>query len=412
MTSGPENRTMRILGAFGVILVAAGHLNLSAFDCGGLFPYYSFHVYIFLFIAGYFYREEDEEHYGAFLLRKAKTLMLPYLIFNLLYGILATVLLGRGFAIGEKLSPYTLFVSPFLGGHQFMYHFPSWFVPALFVTEVLFLTGRILIRKSLSLIPVFRIPEGGKDAPERAKAGEAADLLLMAGSLVLGIITVYLAIGGHVWGHYKDVGRILIMLPGMAFGRTFRIFPEKHMKGGLLFEILYFALLLGIQTLLVHFCYGLNFSTVWVTSFANGPLIPFVTVCTGILFWYRIAHLAGKALDYTEEIASEPEKHTKKALFCAGCLRSVLQGFVTVGRHTFSVMMHHIFVLFLISTCCFLLHRYAGLCPGFEEDLYRSDVTYLYPYGGEGLTRFLDLVLCVGIPTALASLIRKRNKVK
>ena len=48
-----ENKQMRILSAIGMILVVAGHLGYSLFDVGGLFPYYSFHVFIFLFVSGY-----------------------------------------------------------------------------------------------------------------------------------------------------------------------------------------------------------------------------------------------------------------------------------------------------------------------------------------------------------------------
>ena len=53
-----ENKELRILSAIGIILVAAGHLGYNLFDIGGLFPYYSFHVFIFLFVSGYFYKEE------------------------------------------------------------------------------------------------------------------------------------------------------------------------------------------------------------------------------------------------------------------------------------------------------------------------------------------------------------------
>lgn len=42
-----ENRELRILSAIGIIFVAAGHLGYNLFDLGELFPYYSFHVFIF-----------------------------------------------------------------------------------------------------------------------------------------------------------------------------------------------------------------------------------------------------------------------------------------------------------------------------------------------------------------------------
>lgn len=47
MTKHNENIQFRILSAIGIILVVAGHLDFQVFDVGGLFPYYSFHVFIF-----------------------------------------------------------------------------------------------------------------------------------------------------------------------------------------------------------------------------------------------------------------------------------------------------------------------------------------------------------------------------
>ena len=44
-----ENKEFRILSAIGIILVVAGHLGYDVFDIGGLFPYYSFHVPLFMF---------------------------------------------------------------------------------------------------------------------------------------------------------------------------------------------------------------------------------------------------------------------------------------------------------------------------------------------------------------------------
>ena len=99
-----ENKELRILSAIGIILVAAGHLGYNLFDIGGLFPYYSFHVFIFLFVSGYFYKEESKDHIISYLLGKCLTLLLPYFIWNLIYGILATLLHRVGFTIGQDIS--------------------------------------------------------------------------------------------------------------------------------------------------------------------------------------------------------------------------------------------------------------------------------------------------------------------
>ena len=116
-----ENKQMRILSAIGMILVVAGHLGYSVFDVGGLFPYYSFHVFIFLFVSGYFYREEAEQHLLQYIGKKCKTLLLPYFIWNLVYGILAAILHRTGFSIGGNLTLWNLFIEPFVSGHQFLY---------------------------------------------------------------------------------------------------------------------------------------------------------------------------------------------------------------------------------------------------------------------------------------------------
>ena len=133
-----ENRQFRVLSAFGIIFVVAGHLGYGVFDLGGLFPYYSFHVFIFLFVSGYFYKDEAEKNIGSYIWKKCRGLLLAYFLWNLFYGILAQVLHKAGFSLGESLSFRTLFLSPFIDGHQFLYNFSAWFVPALFLIEVMF----------------------------------------------------------------------------------------------------------------------------------------------------------------------------------------------------------------------------------------------------------------------------------
>lgn len=56
------NMTFCILSALAIIMVVAGHLGYSILTLGELFPYYSFHIPLFMFISGYFYRESEEEH--------------------------------------------------------------------------------------------------------------------------------------------------------------------------------------------------------------------------------------------------------------------------------------------------------------------------------------------------------------
>ena len=352
MAQYKENREFRVLSAVGIILVVAGHLGYNLFDLGGLFPYYSFHVFLFLFVSGYFYKKEAEENILGYLWGKCLTLMLPYFVWNLFYGILTELLHGAGFSIGGELSINTLFLSPFLDGHQFMYNFPAWFVPVLFMLEVI----NVLMRKVLSLLHL------------------NYEWLIFAGCLAAGILTVYLAIGGHVWGYYKLPGRLLFMMPGFQMGRIYREKLEQH---DTLEDGPYLLIVMGIQVLITIFCGGLAFSAVWVTSFSSGPVVPYLTIMTGIAFWLRISKI----------ICRMPYLSRKM---------------VYIGRNTYAIMMHHIAGFMLVKGFYYLLSILTPLCREFDRELFFSEVNFVYLAGGSEASKWIYLLVGIGFPLLIA----------
>lgn len=339
------NGTFRILSAIGILLVVAGHADFHIFDMGGLFPYYSFHVAVFLFISGYFYKEDAKENIFGYIKHKALRLMLPYFVWNLFYGLLAYGLRLQGFGIGRELSLRTLFVDPFLDGHQYGYHFPAWFVPALFLIEII----NVCMRKCLS---VFRLE---------------SEWLITGVCLLLGILTVWFAIGGHVWGYYKFPGRILFMLPAYQLGRLYRTKLEKH---DILPNGAYFGVLLAVQLIIVGNCGGLAYSMVWCTSFANGPLIPFLTMVTGIAFWLRAARILSPLLPQMKFVDQ-------------------------IGKNTYAIMMHHILGFMLLKGVFCLLADGGRWFADFDKTAYLGDIGYVYV--PEGIHAFKWLYLAVGI---------------
>lgn len=351
-----ENKEMRILSAIGIILVVAGHLGYQLFDIGGLFPYYSFHVFIFLFVSGYFYKRESRDNIIGYLAGKCITLLLPYYLWNLFYGIVAALLHKAGFTIGQELSLYTLLIAPFDGGHQFMYQFPAWFVPVLFTVEVV----NVCLRKVLSLLKL------------------EEEWLIFAGCLLLGALTVWLAASGHVWGPYKIPGRILFMMPGFQLGRLYR---EKLERLDTLSDGLYFLIVMGIQLVITIFCGGLAFSAVWVTSFANGPVIPYITVITGIAFWLRIARIL------------------KDIPYISGKM-------VYIGRNTYSIMMHHILAFFLVKSVFYMFYKLTDLCREFDAAMYFSEINFIYLPGGAEAGKWIYLAAGIAFPLLIANLQR------
>ena len=348
-----ENREMRILSAIGIILVVAGHLGYNLFEIGDLFPYYSFHVFIFVFISGYFYKPESKERMGAYIGRKCLSLLLPYFLWNFVYGIVVILMRSMGFYIGGDLSFRTLLIAPFVDGHQFMYNYPAWFVPALFLIEVV----NVIMRKILSLLHLEN------------------EWLNFAGCLLAGILTVYLAKGGHVWGYYKIPGRILFMLPGFQLGRIYKEKIEKYDRQ--LSDGIYLVAVILIQVLVIIWSAGLAFSAVWVTSFANSPIVPYITVCTGIAFWLRVAKILSKIPYFANKL-------------------------IVIGRNTYSIMMHHIMSFMLLKGFFYLLSRYTPLCEGFDSKMFFEEVNFVYLAGGAEASKWLYLFVGIGLPLFIA----------
>ena len=357
------NMTFCILSGIAIVMIVAGHVGYNVLTVGELFPYYSFHVPLFMFISGYFYREEEEAEPLAYCLKKIKRLLVPYFIWNLIYGILAWLLRLNGFTMGEDISFQTLFLSPFLHGYQFIYNYAAWFVPVLFVIEIMNMVMRLLLKR-LHLY---------------------YESLILAGSLIVGMAVVWLAIGGHVWGLYKTPGKILFLYPCFQMGQFYRRKLEKHDTLG---NLPYFAVVIGVQLILTFSC-----SSVWCTGFANGPLIPYVTAVSGIAFWLRIAKILTP-------------------------LAQKSKGITYLGRNTYAVMMHHVMVFVLIKMVIAAFAANTAWLADFDMELYRSNIDYYYLVKGAEQFKMvyllagviLPLILQYGLDRLWRKVIENRNK--
>ena len=91
MQSKTENHTMRVFYLLAIVFVVDGHTTLgNLFDLNGLFRYYSFHLMMFAFGSGYFFK-----FYGGALsdfAHRAKKLLVPLYLWNVVYGVGAALL--------------------------------------------------------------------------------------------------------------------------------------------------------------------------------------------------------------------------------------------------------------------------------------------------------------------------------
>jgi len=354
-----------ILSAVAMILVMLGHLDYDILTFWGLFPYYSYHVMIFVFVSGYFYKPENEENVGKYIWHKFIRLMVPYYIWNVVYGLIAMLLHGHGFSIGGDISLWNLLVAPFVGGHQFMYNATAWFVPALFALEVC----NVLGRKILSFIHIRN------------------EWVVMGLYLLVGCFAVYMAKRGSVYDYYKFPGRLLLMAPCLQMGRVYR---EKIEKVDIVPSIIYIPLLFVMNFIIWKTHGGLAYSVVWVTGFANTVLTPFITALTGIALWLRVSKLLARLIG---------------GLADSNTVKRFVEYF---GAHTYDVMMHQLIVFMGIKEIMFLLYK-AGVpaCQGFDEALYRSDVYYTFVPGGIQAFKWVYVIIGVLVSLLVGLIISK-----
>lgn len=344
--------TFGILSALAIIMVVAGHIGYNIMTVGDLFPYYSFHVPLFMFISGYFYKESEEEHPLLYIKKKVRRLLIPYLIWNLVYGLIAWAMRAAGFAMGEKIGLKTLLISPFMHGYQFIYNYAAWFVPVLFVIEIMNLCARLILRRK--------------------------EWIMLLGSLIVGMAVVWLAIGGHVWGNYRAPGRILFLFPCFQMGQFYRKKLERHDTLG---NLPYFAILIGIQVIINMLCGGrLAFGSVWCSGFACGPVVPYMTIVSGTAFWLRVAKVLTPLLTENKIVRY-------------------------LGRNTYAVMMHHVAVFMLIKAVIAGVAATTGLCADFDFEQFYTNIDYFYLAAGVEQFKMVYLAAGVVLPLMLQSVI-------
>ena len=139
-----------IAKGIGIVLVLIGHIsqnkNLHYFI-------YSFHMPLFFIISGYLYSEKEQ-----YVRKKAKSILLPYLLWSIV-SFLYWVLIERNLR-AQNLNPMIPATNILIargGEDNYIFNVALWFLPCLFVTEVMFnfLKKRIKNIKILSIIILF-----------------------------------------------------------------------------------------------------------------------------------------------------------------------------------------------------------------------------------------------------------------
>lgn len=122
-----------VLSCIGILCVVMGHMGCDLLSLNGWLPYAAFHMPLFFFISGYFYRYDRKRTLINSVVQLIKKLLVPFYIFYILYYFLY-FFLNRfwGCTIGIETGFLNYLSAPFTGIQPVGFCTPAWFVITLF----------------------------------------------------------------------------------------------------------------------------------------------------------------------------------------------------------------------------------------------------------------------------------------
>lgn len=354
--TGQINVQFKILSALAMVLVVSGHAGYDAFTLQWLFPYDSFHMPLFIFISGYFSKSEQAcmENAGAYLKKKTMRLLVPFLAWNLFYGIFGHLLfLFTKVEWGTRSFVEGFIVRPLAPGNCFFtFNDPSWFLLTLFEVGLLNYFLHILLK--------------------RCRVGQTGIFMIY---LLLACAAVTLARNGLRTPVEIVITRMLYMLFWYGCGSYYK---QKLEYYDTLSNCTYFLTVICLQLILVALFHENGIiAGVWNSEFTNNAFWTILAAANGIAFWLRISKILEPAL-----------KESRLIRYLAD--------------RTFSIMMHHFLAFFCVLAAAYFIQQITGFPIGADLQAMRTDMWYRYcPFGINGMRVFyviagiaLPLVAC------------------
>jgi len=322
-----SNEQLMLLSVIGIIIVVFCHMPDELFTFTEIFPF----ITLFVFISGYFYKEQNEENIGKYIYYKFKKLIIPFLIINLVYGIIINILKYFNFiSFGAEINLYTLFIQPFTNNSQFIFNYPAYFVPAIFLTTICY----SVIRKMFRNVKRFK------------------EEILLGIFVVLNILSVTLRAYINNPNYSLIFLRVMFFLPFFEFGYLYKNkWQEKEDK---IPTVPYLIILFAINYILYKVFGTLNYNMHEFSSFkTEGLVIPLISSIVGILFYTRLARVLSKWLGKNKLVNY-------------------------ISNNTFAIMTHHMFVLFIFNFILYLINCYIVQIPYYDTERFVQGWVYIY----------------------------------
>ncbi|MDR1761109.1 MAG: acyltransferase family protein [Bacteroidales bacterium] len=356
------NYQFLLLQAIAIILVVIGHkggLGFKTLD--NWFPIYAYHMPLFIFISGYFFSLDNLNNILDYIRQKAKHFIIPYLIYNVIYGIILYFFKEKaGIMFGEYISIRTIFAEPWLGGGQFILNLAMWFVLTLFLVQTVYISLRYFCKK-------IRFQN---------------ETLLFLILLILGILiikaTETLQLNGFL---HLTCGKVLFFLPFFHFGFCWKQYLEKYDNLNTISTVVYFILLVSVIELSKIFAsQHIGYAFAANMAFGGNTFIPYITAFAGILMWLRITKILVKYIGKSKIVEY-------------------------IGNSTYDIMAHHLFVFFLINFAFYVINY-----SGFDTQQFKENIWYTFIPNGASYLIYIYYLLAIFIPIGIHYLLKKDKK--
>lgn len=361
---------MTAFKAIGILVVISCHLDENLFNLIGipitssreLFPEYSYHMPLFIFVSGYFYKRIYESDYESLVKKRFKNI-LKYYESNIFYFLLTLILVSLGILERNiNFNLHSIFIEPFLGGFQFYFNGPAWFVPFLFTVRITY----PIIRKLFSIFVT-----SFKSGEEKKLIDESIFTIFLC---FIGIISAHIAniypVENQDVTIFHAILRTLWGLQYMQIGLFFKEFIEQHIK----YSYKGFIAIIATKIIFYKF-FGYCTFSLRTVSFNGNTFINLFTSILGILY---ILYLS----EFLCRLALRFKKHLPELISF-------------VGNNTWSIMIHHLFIKWILTQ-----FANTGILGNYRE---------LFDY-------FISPIICLVLPLVFAYLcshiIFKDNKLE
>lgn len=354
----------KIIYCIGILSVIASHCNRKSsieLNIQGWFNYRSFHMPLFTFAAGYFFKRKNIQNTFEYILKKFKRLIIPIYFYNFFYVLYIQFLINFGFKYNIKPFNFrTLLFSP-LGGGGVRNVYPSWFSSSLFFIE----TYNIIKRKATSFF--FGIQEPLY--------------------FVIDFVLAYFSVIFSNKGYNKYFLNICILRTiHLNIYYAFGILYRKHLE--ILIKIIrndIYFLTIFLLKLIFHMYYSDEISFYYGGSqyYNYPPFIVIIISIFGIFFWVRISEII------------EP---------------SIGKSFYVniIADNTYSIMINHIFALDLVRAILAFISKNTKYCKNYDfNKFYSLKASYIFLPNNVLQSGIIYFLSCLIIPIMIQKIINK-----